>query len=252
MVIAVGFDKPFLLARAVFNNPEVAPVRAPVPATIPDLSGEQIIAKAKAALPIHANGDAKLDKDVTPSANGFAHSLDLSALDKELAIHARIQREISAAKDRSIRFAAPVGAKFIVTDGVAKVGLGIVRDYAIEVAVLSLGAASGIGGLKEFCRLAALILTMDCLCLFTFYVAILTVMVEVRRIKIARRLTPLTNVTSVDGSISKDKDETSVWLNPGEWMNALIGQKGSDLNNAAVDLAKKKSPAGKLKLTLVS
>ena len=278
LVITVGFDKPFLLARAVFNNPEIAPVRAPLAAPVPDLSGEKFIAKAKAALEkkekARKSGVHSQDSNQTPQPNGFANDLDLSALDRELAVHARIQREIAEAKDRSIRWAAPIGAKFIVIDAVKKVGTGIVRDYAIEVAVLCLGGASGIGGLKEFCHLAALILVMDCVCLFTFYIAILTVMVEVHRIKIARKLTPATAnrqgsvfdapTSSVTPSSSNGlvptspvKEDSSpsvssLLFRPSEWKNALIGQKGSKLNENVSDLAKKRSPAGKLKLTLVS
>ncbi|WP_375803395.1 hypothetical protein, partial [Enterobacter kobei] len=52
--------------------------------------------------------------------------------------------------------------------------------------MLAMGAASGIGGLREFCYLAALALAVDCVFLFTFYVAILSVMVEVHRIKLVR------------------------------------------------------------------
>jgi Sterol-sensing domain of SREBP cleavage-activation len=56
----------------------------------------------------------------------------------------------------------------------------IVRDYALEIAVLLIGAYSKVGGLKEFCALAALLLTVDCVATTTFYVAILSVMIEVR------------------------------------------------------------------------
>lgn len=63
-------------------------------------------------------------------------------------------------------------------------GYGIVRDYAIEILILVAGAASGVqGGLCQFCFLAAWILFFDCLLLFTFYTAILTVKLEVNRIK---------------------------------------------------------------------
>ena len=63
-------------------------------------------------------------------------------------------------------------------------GFEIVRDYAIEVAILTAGAASGVqGGLRQFCFLAAWILFFDCLLLFTFYTAILSVKLEINRIK---------------------------------------------------------------------
>ncbi len=63
-------------------------------------------------------------------------------------------------------------------------GFEIVRDYCIEIAVLIAGAASGVqGGLRQFCFLAAWILFFDCVLLFTFYTAILSVKLEINRIK---------------------------------------------------------------------
>ena len=46
--------------------------------------------------------------------------------------------------------------------------------------MLTVGAYSKVGGLKEVCALAALILAVDCLLLCTYLAAILGVMVEVR------------------------------------------------------------------------
>ena len=63
-------------------------------------------------------------------------------------------------------------------------GFAIVRDYCIEIAILVAGAASGIqGGLRQFCFLAAWILFFDCVLLFTFYTAILSIKLEINRIK---------------------------------------------------------------------
>ncbi|KAL1958367.1 hypothetical protein VTO42DRAFT_4468 [Malbranchea cinnamomea] len=63
-------------------------------------------------------------------------------------------------------------------------GFEIVRDYCIEIAILVLGAASGVqGGLRQFCFLAAWILFFDCVLLFTFYTTILCIKLEINRIK---------------------------------------------------------------------
>ncbi|KAL8695091.1 MAG: hypothetical protein Q9218_000369 [Villophora microphyllina] len=63
-------------------------------------------------------------------------------------------------------------------------GFAIVRDYCIEIAILVAGAASGVqGGLRQFCFLAAWILVFDCVLLFTFYTAILSMKLEINRIK---------------------------------------------------------------------
>ncbi|PLW04395.1 hypothetical protein PCASD_26004 [Puccinia coronata f. sp. avenae] len=53
-------------------------------------------------------------------------------------------------------------------DSISTVGVLIVRDYAIEITVLGLGAISGINGLTEFCQLAGLSLLYDCLLSFGF------------------------------------------------------------------------------------
>lgn len=63
-------------------------------------------------------------------------------------------------------------------------GFEILRDYAVEIIILVLGALSGVqGGLQQFCFLAAWILLFDCILLFTFYTAILSIKLEINRIK---------------------------------------------------------------------
>jgi len=67
----------------------------------------------------------------------------------------------------------------VVFEAMGAVGNLILRDYGLEIAALLLGARSKVGGLTEFCALAALALVLDCLVFGTFYAAILTIMVEV-------------------------------------------------------------------------
>jgi hydroxymethylglutaryl-CoA reductase (NADPH) len=71
-----------------------------------------------------------------------------------------------------------------IVTAVQETGFLIVRDYVIEIALLAVGAASGVqGGLRQFCFLAAWILAFDCILLFSFYTAILSVKLEINRIK---------------------------------------------------------------------
>ncbi|KAK7038037.1 3-hydroxy-3-methylglutaryl coenzyme A reductase [Favolaschia claudopus] len=70
----------------------------------------------------------------------------------------------------------------VVLDALSATYYPILRDYILEIAVLSLGASARIAGLAEVCALAALLLVFDCLMMCTFLAAILCVMVEVRRI----------------------------------------------------------------------
>ena len=92
------------------------------------------------------------------------------------------------AEKLELQYAMPVSARDIAVAAVGQVGPQIVRDYALEVSVLVVGALSGVGGLTDFCKLAALILVADCAFLFNFYVSILTILVEVHRIKLMRGL----------------------------------------------------------------
>ncbi|GAA5907481.1 hypothetical protein JCM6882_003872 [Rhodosporidiobolus microsporus] len=137
LVITIGFEKPFVLTRAVFSHPAIGP------------GGAYTGASSR------GTSTPRDGKSTTPS--NFA-----------------------------LRFAPPVPSRDIVLNAVAKTGVPIVRDYAIEVAVLVLGAMSGVAGLREFCQLAAVILVWDGFCLVGFYVAVLTIMVEIHRIKVIR------------------------------------------------------------------
>ncbi|KAI7877614.1 hypothetical protein K492DRAFT_239055 [Lichtheimia hyalospora FSU 10163] len=63
------------------------------------------------------------------------------------------------------------------------VALAIARDCGIEIIVLALGAKSGISDLREFCFLSAILLAFDLIMLFTWYIAVLTLKLELRRIR---------------------------------------------------------------------
>jgi hydroxymethylglutaryl-CoA reductase (NADPH) len=71
-------------------------------------------------------------------------------------------------------------AAYILLEALSQVCNSILRDYALETAVLLVGANSGVGGLKEVCALVAIVLVMDCFMMTTFLVAVLEVMVEAR------------------------------------------------------------------------
>ncbi|RIA91966.1 hydroxymethylglutaryl-coenzyme A reductase-domain-containing protein [Glomus cerebriforme] len=71
----------------------------------------------------------------------------------------------------------------VIIKGVTQKGPLIVRNYLIEIGVLFIGAMSGVTGLQEFCFLAAFILLYDCLFLFTFYTAMLTLKLELDELK---------------------------------------------------------------------
>ncbi|KAE8226977.1 hypothetical protein CF319_g470 [Tilletia indica] len=180
LVIVVGWEKPYLLVKAVFSHP--------------DFSQAQQTAK-------HANGSAARDTTHLTASNSLAANLngaystqsalaqlDPSAATDDVSTEEQFVRALTARLEAEpeLRLAAPpapVPAHEIVTSAVQRVGPQIVRDYATEIAVLAVGATSGVSGLREFCQLAALILIFDCAFLFGFFVSILSVMVEIHRIR---------------------------------------------------------------------
>ncbi|KAH7910359.1 hydroxymethylglutaryl-coenzyme A reductase-domain-containing protein [Hygrophoropsis aurantiaca] len=138
-------------------------------------------------------------------------------------------------------------------------GNAILRDYALEIALLAMGAKSKVGGLREFCALAALSLTLDCILFATFYSAILVVMVEVRRIQTVREMTRSrsSNNLSSEGKVSalarppQHQQDNSLRHKISE---TLLGVKGSMLrrkNSPPPDL-KEENPVARLKLLLIA
>lgn len=79
---------------------------------------------------------------------------------------------------------APRSIQDSIQTAIKEQGFDIVWGYCIEIAILTLGAASGVqGGLRQFCFLAAWILFFDCVLLFTFYTTILCIKLEITRIR---------------------------------------------------------------------
>ncbi|KAF8271883.1 hydroxymethylglutaryl-coenzyme A reductase-domain-containing protein [Lactarius quietus] len=142
----------------------------------------------------------------------------------------------------------------LIMEALDKVGNIIVRDYILEIAVLLIGAYSKVGGLKEFCALAALLLTVDCAATATFYVAILSVMIEVRRVKMFRVLSSRRSSMSdvkppviVNGQLQLPKLSLRQRSSA-----ALLGVKGSLLKSQSKEKdGKEENPVARLKLLLI-
>lgn len=108
-------------------------------------------------------------------------------------------------------------------------GFAIVRDYCIEIAILVAGAASGVqGGLKQFCFLAAWILVFDCILLFTFYTAILSVKLEINRIKRHVALRRALEEDGLDRRLAEDIASRNDWPRA----SAELGSSGTEATGA--------------------
>ncbi|KAJ4364178.1 3-hydroxy-3-methylglutaryl-coenzyme A (HMG-CoA) reductase isozyme [Neocucurbitaria cava] len=116
----------------------------------------------------------------------------------------------------------PLTIQSAVQTAIKRTGFEIVRDYFFEILILVLGAMSGIqGGLRQFCFLGAWILLFDALMLLTFYTAILTIKLEINRIKRHVALRRALEDDGVDGKVAE-----SVALN-NDWPNARDVQVGT-------------------------
>ncbi|KAH7244980.1 3-hydroxy-3-methylglutaryl-coenzyme A (HMG-CoA) reductase isozyme [Fusarium solani] len=116
---------------------------------------------------------------------GFEKNIVLTRAVMSHAIeHRRTQAKSSKSGKRSPERSMQNVIQYAVQAAIKDKGFEIMLDYAIEIVILVLGAASGVqGGLQHFCFLAAWILFFDCILLFTFYTAILSIKLEINRIK---------------------------------------------------------------------
>lgn len=121
--------------------------------------------------------------------------------------------------DDSVSDSPPRTIQSSLQVAVQEKGFQIVRDYCIEVAILIAGAASGVqGGLRQFCFLAAWTLFFDCILLFTFYAAILSVKLEINRIKRHVALRRALEEDGVSRRVAENVASENDWprFNPGD------------------------------------
>ncbi|KAK7430972.1 3-hydroxy-3-methylglutaryl-coenzyme A (HMG-CoA) reductase isozyme [Neonectria magnoliae] len=165
---------------------------------------------------------------------GFEKNIVLTRAVMSHAVeHRRAQLKSSKSGKRSPERTNDNMIQYAVRAAIKDKGFEIVRDYAIEILILVLGAASGVqGGLQHFCFMAAWILFFDCILLFTFYTAILSIKLEINRIK---RHVDMRMALEDDGvsrrvaeNVASSNDE---WpgVNGGDKNSSLFGRKDSSV-----------------------
>ncbi|RKF65881.1 3-hydroxy-3-methylglutaryl-coenzyme A reductase [Golovinomyces cichoracearum] len=122
--------------------------------------------------------------------------------------------------------------QYAVQLAIEEKGYQIVRDYFIEICILTIGAMSGVqGGLQQFCFLAAWILFFDCILLFTFYTAILSIKLEINRIKRHVALRQVLEDDGVNRRVAEKVAESNEWPKPSlvsSDMTNIFGRKVKD------------------------
>jgi hydroxymethylglutaryl-CoA reductase (NADPH) len=134
----------------------------------------------------------------------------------------------------SSRSGTSITIQSAVQKAIKQVGYEIVGDYLVEISVLAVGAMSGIqGGLRQFCFLGAWILLFDAVMLLTFYTAILTIKLEINRIK---RHVALRRALEDDG-VSRSVAENVASNN--DWPSAQVGSENKSARATTTIFGKK-------------
>lgn len=170
---------------------------------------------------------------------GFEKPIILTKAVMSASLNSR-RRGVSLPSNGLSNKVAPRTIQGALQTAVNEKGFEIVRDYCIEIIILIAGAASGVqGGLRQFCFLAAWILVFDCVLLFTFYISILSVKLEINRLKrhvalrraleedgVSRRVAE--NVALSDAWPKATLEEDSADNNGDGDGQAVFGKKASD------------------------
>lgn len=158
------------------------------------------------------------------------------------------RKRMESPKPRDGKTNAMPSIQHAVQTAVKERGFDILRDYMVEIVILIAGAASGVqGGLKQFCFLAAWILFFDCILLFTFYTAILTVKLEINRIKRHVALRKALEDDGVSRTVAEDVASSNDWpkLN-------TTGEEASSKENPLFGRKVRESNVPKFKVLMVA
>jgi len=106
-----------------------------------------------------------------------------------------------------------------ITNGVAEVGLTLILESLFEIVTLLMVNMTGVHGvIGDFSLLAACIVAVDCFFLFTYFVAVLALKLEMQRIREKEKLN-----NQNDNSQKKDTGgallrRKNIWLSRGKMM----------------------------------
>ncbi|CEP17267.1 hypothetical protein [Parasitella parasitica] len=71
----------------------------------------------------------------------------------------------------------------IISRSVQVITPSLIRDGLLEIIVFVLGAKSNLPGLREFCLMSAFLIAYDIILMFTWYISVLSLKLELRKIK---------------------------------------------------------------------
>lgn len=128
-----------------------------------------------------------------------------------------------------------------IVRAVDSVALPIARDCIMEITVLALGAKSGVSGLREFCLLSAILLAYDFIIMFTWYIAVLALKLELLRIR------EINGTTAAKGTSSATTGQTGTG-----YIRSTVVKAFSDTTTSNHDNIKHDEPMiGRVKLLMI-
>jgi hydroxymethylglutaryl-CoA reductase (NADPH) len=157
---------------------------------------------------------------------GFEKNIVLTKAVLTHAIEHRRPQEKDGKSKKSPAASSLNPIHYAVQAAIKDKGYEILRDYAVEIIILILGAASGVqGGLQQFCFLAAWILFFDCILLFSFYTAILCIKLEIKRIKRHVDMRKALQDDGVSYRVAESVAKSNDWSRGDEKESSLFGRQ---------------------------
>ena len=165
-------------------------------------------------------------------SEGLPFLVVIIGFEKPIALtRAVLSASLDARRNSEPTYGSALNIQNAVQAAIKNTGYDIVRDYFIEIAILVAGAMSGIqGGLRQFCFLAAWILFFDSILLLTFFTAILTIKLEINKIKRHVALRRALEDDGVSHSVAENVASNNDWPNadsvdPKARTTTILGQQ---------------------------
>ncbi|KAJ2671450.1 3-hydroxy-3-methylglutaryl-coenzyme A (HMG-CoA) reductase isozyme [Coemansia sp. RSA 1085] len=135
---------------------------------------------------------------------GFDKSLTLTR-SVLLAAYSDRQRSNSNAGKRTqdARSNTPAQIQAQIGRGVDKCAMQLIKDYLFEISILAIGVCSGVPQLHEVCLISSFILMFEGVFMFTLYAAILTLKLDLIRVRSEQKLASSSR-TDDDDEVAKD------------------------------------------------
>ncbi|KAJ2141130.1 3-hydroxy-3-methylglutaryl-coenzyme A (HMG-CoA) reductase isozyme [Coemansia sp. RSA 678] len=124
---------------------------------------------------------------------GFDKSLTLTRSVLLAAYRDRQHSNSNADKHKDLHSNTPAQIQSQIARGVDKCAAQLIKDYLFEISILAIGVCSGVPQLHEVCLISSFILMFEGVFMFTLYAAILTLKLDLIRVRSEQKLASRTD-----------------------------------------------------------